>query len=146
MDITTTAPLNNRLDETHLTWRVWADTVRLLRWCECGIERWKSARSSCERRTWLPMSSALSGTLSSGNMEAWSSWERQLRNREEITLHGCDICISWARQCRIDWSTTNSHYNFNSLLTSDIIPGVTQGILNNLMSLCPMKKSNNVRN
>lgn len=55
-------------------------------------------------------------------------------NQKEITLHGCDIQISWMWQCRIDWITTNSLSTFNPFLTSDIIFHVTLGT-NIIMSL-----------
>lgn len=88
---------------------------------KCRNEWWKSAWSSCEWRAWLPMSASLSGTLSSGNMDLFVRLGMLAENQKEITLHGCDIHISWVWRCRIDWFTTNSHCNLSSFLTSDII-------------------------
>lgn len=83
MDIIAAAPLNNHRDETHRQ-------VSLFHAAKCRTE-------SCVWWTWLPMSSSLSGTLSSGNMEVESVRECELKGRRKLlfmdlrsAFHECD--------------------------------------------------------
>lgn len=132
MDITAAAPLNSCPDETHhlVSLRLSGFYVG-----KCGTERWKSAWSSCERWTWLPMSSSLSGTLSSGNMEVESAWECSLKSRRKLpfmdlssAFHGCDS-VGLIELLQIPtpiltnfffylWDNTSSKFRYSNILMS----------------------------
>lgn len=136
MDITAAAPLNSCPDETHhlVSLRLSGFYVG-----KCGTERWKSAWSSCERWTWLPMSSSLSGTLSSGNMEVESAWECSLKSRRKLpfmdlssAFHGRDS-VGLIELLQIPTPILT-----NFFFTSEIILQVNLGIQTSLWA-CPLK-------